>query len=70
MSPIEQPFPELGFGFDVEGGGEVVEDEELGAADEGTGDGGALDLPAGEADAAGADESVEAGVKRVDVVPP
>ena len=55
----EQPLPELRLGLDVERARQIVEDEHLGRAREHPRRGGALDLAAGEADAARADDGVE-----------
>jgi hypothetical protein len=62
-NPFRRPF-RLGLG--VDGGGAVVEDEEPGIGEERAGDGDALQLAAGEADAALADDRVVALRQGVD----
>ena len=52
--------PEGALGLDIQGAGEVVEDQQFGLADEHAGGGRALDLAAGELDALRADHGVQA----------
>src|SRR6266536_5403324 len=56
--------PQLGFCIGVEGRGEVVEDEQLGVAQEHPRRGGALDLAAGELHSARSDQRVEPLLER------
>ena len=55
-----RPAEDALFGVGVYAGEGVVEDEDVGVADDGAGDGGALFLAAGEGEAALADHGVEA----------
>src|SRR6266851_839225 len=56
--------PQLGFGVGVEGRREIVENEQLGVAQEHARRGSALDLAAGELHSAWADQRVEAMLER------
>src|SRR5690606_14279266 len=64
---FEEAVPELPFGVDIEGAGDIVDHVELGGADEHAGGGAALDLAAGELDPPGADGGFEPVVEAGDV---
>src|SRR5207245_446928 len=59
-APLRQPLPEELFGRQVEGAREVVEDEQLGRAEERPRRRGALDLASGQTCSSGADERLPA----------
>jgi hypothetical protein len=56
---FKQLFPKALFGFDIEGTGEVIEDEQFGLAQQHASSGGALFLAAGEAKASGSDKGFQ-----------
>src|ERR1700686_4524850 len=64
---VAQMIENLVFGVSVDAGERVVEDENLGIADESAGNGGALLLPAGKRDATFSDHGVVAFGEGLDV---